>query len=203
MKINVVYLKSFKLKLYCFVITEEFTPKNRKDWRNWLETNNSRTGGLWIIFYKKSSPNYNLSYEEARDEALCFGWIDSTKSKVDENKYKQYFSPRRKGSGWSNFNKKKINELILSGLMTEAGFKVIEEAKNNGNYYLLDNQNTLEPPNELKIEFKNNIEAKNNYNNLSKTKKKHIINQICLLKTEESRKRKSKKVVELLLTNKI
>lgn len=177
------------------MITEEFTPKNRKDWREWLALNHDTANGIWVIFYKKSSENYNLSYAEARDEALCFGWIDSTKDKLDENRFKQYFSPRRKNSVWSVFNRKKINELITEGLMTDAGFKVIEEAKQNGNYYILKS----EIPEELKIEFKNNKKAEDIFNGLSKSDKKHIINQIYSLKTDVGRKNKSKKMIELLV----
>lgn len=157
--------------------------------------NHNMVNGVWVIFYKKSSKYYNLSYAEARDEALCFGWIDSTKDKIDEDKFKQYFSPRRKNSVWSVFNRQKINELIANGLMTEAGFKIIEEAKQNGNYYILKS----EIPEELKIEFKNNKKAEDIFNNLTKSHKKHIINQVYSLKTENGRKNKSKKMVELLL----
>ncbi len=181
------------------MISEEFTPKNRKHWRKWLELNYSRTNGLWLIFYKKTSKYYNLSYEEARDEALCFGWIDSTKCKIDENKFKQYFSPRRKNSGWSSFNKKKIKELIDCGLMAKPGFDAIEQAKKNGNYYIFDDIENLKLPKELEEEFKNNKKAKIIYDKLSFREKKHILYRIYLLKTEKGKRERSKKIVENFL----
>ncbi len=181
------------------MISEEFIPKNRGHWREWLKLNHNRTNGLWIIFYKKTSKYYNLSYEEARDEALCFGWIDSTKCKIDETKFKQYFSPRRKNSGWSSFNKKKIKELINLGLMTQAGFSVIEQAKKNGTYYIFDNIENLNLPKELEEEFKNNKKAKEIYDKLTYKERKHILYKIYLLKTEKGRVNSSKRIVKTLL----
>ena len=84
---------------------EEFCPKNHEEWRKWLELNHDQKEAVWLIFYKKKSPNYNLSWSDSVDEALCFGWIDSTKKTINSEKYMQYFCKRKPKSNWSKINK--------------------------------------------------------------------------------------------------
>lgn len=84
---------------------EDYCPKDQKDWRKWLEVNHNNKDAIWLIFYKKKSPKYNLSWSESVDEALCFGWIDSTKRTIDSETYKQYFTKRKEKSNWSKINK--------------------------------------------------------------------------------------------------
>ena len=87
---------------------EEYCPDTKKSWREWLELNHQKKEAVWLIFYKKKSPNYNLNWSESVDEALCFGWIDSTKKSIDSEKYKQYFCKRKPKSNWSKVNKYKV-----------------------------------------------------------------------------------------------
>lgn len=101
---------------------ESFCPKSTEDWRKWLEINHKKKEALWLIFYKKSAPKYNLSWSEAVDEALCFGWIDSTKRTIDTEEYQQYFCKRKAKSNWSKVNKDKVKTLIEQGLMAREGF---------------------------------------------------------------------------------
>ena len=108
---------------------EHYCPYNKKDWRKWLELNHDKKEAVWLIFYKIKSPNYNLSWSESVDEALCFGWIDSVKRTIDNEKYKQYFSKRKAKSNWSKINKEKVKTLIEQGRMKEEGYKSIEIAK--------------------------------------------------------------------------
>ena len=103
--------------------TEEFCPSNQQDWRNWLELNHKNKDAVWLIFYKKNSPNFNLSWSESVDEALCFGWIDSTKKAIDKEKYKQYFSKRKAKSNWSKINKEKVACLIWFLLLDATTFE--------------------------------------------------------------------------------
>ena len=95
---------------------EEYCPNDKQNWRNWLQSNHNKKDAVWLIFYKKKSPNYNLSWSESVDEALCFGWIDSVKKTIDSEKYKQYFSKRKVKSNWSKVNKDKVQTLIEQGL---------------------------------------------------------------------------------------
>ena len=103
--------------------------KNRKTWRKWPEKNYARSSGIWLIYYKKSSGKSRVPYDDAVEEALCFGWTDSTIRPLDEESYMQRFSSRKPKSGWSGLNKKRIEKVIAEGLMTKAGLEKIEAAK--------------------------------------------------------------------------
>src|SRR5437762_13424470 len=105
-----------------------YYPKDRKAWRNWLMKYHSKEPGIWLIYYKKDSGKTRVSYNDAVEEALCFGWIDSTLRPGDEYYYMQLFMPRKPKSGWSKLNKERIKKLISNGLMTAAGIKTIDIA---------------------------------------------------------------------------
>src|SRR5690606_5957901 len=111
---------------------------SQQEWRDWLQANHAEKQSVWLIQYKKRSNVPSISWSEAVDEALCFGWIDSTKKSIDAEKYMQYYSKRKTNSMWSKINKDKIQQLITDGTMTEAGFKSIETAKLNGSWTILD-----------------------------------------------------------------
>jgi len=95
--------------------------------RKWLEANHDRKKELWVGFYKKASGKGGMVYKEALDQALCFGWIDGKAQRIDDECYRQRFTPRSKGSGWSLVNSKRVEELKAQGLMHPAGLKAFEE----------------------------------------------------------------------------
>lgn len=98
-----------------------FYAKNRKEWRKWLEKNHAKAKEIWLVYYKKSSGKPRVEYGDAVDEALCFGWIDSTVKTVDKDRFAQRFSPRNPKSDWSELNKEKARRLFKAGLMHPAG----------------------------------------------------------------------------------
>ena len=98
----------------------EFTPKNKADWRKWLENNHLEQDAIWLIKYKKNAAKHNLSWSDAVDEALCFGWIDSVKKTIDNQSYKQFYSKRKAKSTWSKINKEKVAQFIEQDLMFPA-----------------------------------------------------------------------------------
>lgn len=102
-------------------ITTTFYPKNREEWRKWLEKHHSTAKEIWLIYYRKSANKPRIPYDEAVEEALCFGWIDGQAKGIDEEKFAQRFTPRRKGSNWSELNKERVRMLIKKGKMTGAG----------------------------------------------------------------------------------
>src|SRR6476620_9854423 len=102
---------------------KSFHPKTREAWRNWLQKNHEKSPGVWLIYYKKSSGKKNFDYNDAVEEALCFGWIDSTSRPIDDERYMQRFTPRKSKSGWSGLNKKRIEKMTTEGLMTKAGLE--------------------------------------------------------------------------------
>ena len=108
--------------------------KNRTLWRQWLEAHHSLVNGIWFVYYKKHTNKESTTYIESVEEALCFGWIDSTKKRLDDERYVHKFTPRKKKSNWSEINKKLVAKLIKEGKMTEAGMQKINEAKHNGEW---------------------------------------------------------------------
>lgn len=175
---------------------EDYCPHNRKDWRKWLELNHIEKEGVWLIFYKKNSPDHNLTWSESVDEALCFGWIDSIKKTIDTNKYKQYFSKRKAKSNWSKVNKAKVKSLIDQGLMEEAGYKSIEIAKENGSWIILDDVEALVIPEDLKSEFAKYQGSIEFFNSLSKSIKKGLLYWVISAKRNETRQKRISEIAE-------
>lgn len=105
----------------------------RKEFRAWLKQYHKTETEIWLIFYKKSSGKPRLPYADAVEEALCYGWIDSIVKKIDDEKFVQRFSPRKKNSNLSDLNKERIRRLLKQKKMTAAGLKAIEHALNNKN----------------------------------------------------------------------
>jgi uncharacterized protein YdeI (YjbR/CyaY-like superfamily) len=100
--------------------------KNRQEWRRWLAKNGSTATEIWLIYYKKASGKPRIPYNDAVDEALCYGWIDSLLKPIDAHKYAQRYSPRKKTSKLSDMNRERVRRLVKSGHMTKAGLAAIE-----------------------------------------------------------------------------
>ncbi len=175
---------------------ENYCPYDKKDWRKWLKLNHNIKGAVWLIFYKKKSSNHNLSWSESVDEALCFGWIDSTKKTIDSEKYKQYFSKRKEKSNWSKINKDKVKTLINQGLMEEKGYKSIEIAKENGSWIILDKVEALIIPEDLKAEFTNHKGSLEYFYSLSKSAKKILLYWVVSAKRKETRQKRIFEIAE-------
>lgn len=118
--------------------TDSVTPANRREWRAWLRVNHRRRKGVWLIFAKKASGVASITYEDALQEALCFGWIDAKVQTIDETYYRQTFTPRTARSPWSAPNKARAERLIASGAMTKAGLAAIDAAKKDGRWAASD-----------------------------------------------------------------
>ena len=175
---------------------EDYCPDDKNDWRKWLELNHHKKEAIWLIFYKKKSPNYNLSWSESVDEALCFGWIDSVKKTIDTEKYIQYFSRRKAKSNWSKINKDKVQILIEQELMKEEGYKSIEIAKENGSWTFLDEVEALLIPEDLKGEFVNYKGSMEYFDSLSKSVKKILLYWIVSAKRKETRQKRILEIAE-------
>ena len=169
---------------------ENYCPSGKQDWRKWLELNHNKEEAVWLIFYKKKSSNFNLSWSDAVDEALCFGWIDSTKITIDREKYKQYFSKRKAKSIWSKINKEKVKVLIEQGLMSDSGYKSIEIAKENSSWTFLDEVEALVIPEDLKAESTNHKGSMEYFDSLSKSVKKILLFWVVSAKRKETRQKR-------------
>ncbi|NBX79226.1 MAG: hypothetical protein EBQ94_02430, partial [Flavobacteriales bacterium] len=161
---------------------ETFYPKSRQEWREWLQENHDKKQSVWLIYYKKKSNVPTVIYSEAVDEALCFGWIDSKAKPIDEHTFMQFFSKRKEKSVWSKVNKEKIERLTKEGLMADAGFKIIEIAKKNGDWTILDEAEALIIPTDLEEEFQKKPSAKDYFLGLSRSDKRNILQWLVLAK---------------------
>lgn len=103
------------------IITETFEPRTRQDWREWLGRHHAESRAIWLVFRKKHTKQAAFTYREALEEALCFGWIDGVRQRMDDLRYAQRFSPRTKSSRWSETNRALAADLEARGLMTPAG----------------------------------------------------------------------------------
>jgi uncharacterized protein YdeI (YjbR/CyaY-like superfamily) len=113
-------------------ITTLLEVTSREEWRNWLASNGQSERDIWLIFYKKQTGKSIVSYEEAVEEALCFGWIDGIAKRVDEEKHAQRFTPRKNLNNWSDLNKDRVRKLIAQGKMTDRGMATITFSLTDG-----------------------------------------------------------------------
>jgi uncharacterized protein YdeI (YjbR/CyaY-like superfamily) len=180
---------------------ETFYPKNRTEWRAWLEANHDKKQSIWLIYYKKKSNTPTVNYSEAVDEALCFGWIDSKAKPLDEEKFMQFFSRRKVKSVWSKINKEKVERLVKEGLMTKAGLEIIEQAKQNGSWTILDEAEALIIPKDLDDKFQKRPTPKNYFLGLSRSDKRNILQWLVLAKRPETRLKRITEIVELAEQN--
>ena len=176
---------------------DTFYPKNSAEWREWLVENHCAKDSIWLMFYKKGTTNPSISWSEAVDEALCFGWIDSKKKPIDDLRYMQFFSKRKTNSTWSKINKEKIEVLIKKDLMYPAGMACIEAAKQNGSWKILDTVEALIIPEDLKIEFTRHPDSEDYFLSLSKSVRKTLLQWIVLAKREETRQKRVNEIAEL------
>lgn len=176
---------------------ESFYPKNKELWRKWLQKNHEKKQFIWLIYYKKSSGMPTISWSDAVDEALCFGWIDSTKKTLDEERSIQFFTRRKARSTWSKINKAKVQKLIEEGSMAAAGLKSIELAKENGSWWVLDEVEELTVPKDLEKEFRKHPGSKAYFSGLGKSVKKRILHWLVLAKRPETRQKRIEEVAEL------
>ncbi|WP_339701463.1 YdeI/OmpD-associated family protein [uncultured Roseivirga sp.] len=176
--------------------TETYYPKSRTDWRKWLEKNHESEQSVWLVHFKSSTKVASLTWSEAVDEALCFGWIDSTRKTIDEERYMQYFSKRKPNSMWSKINKEKVDQLIQNNQMTQAGLASVEIAKQNGSWTFLDEVEALVIPEDLAAALADHEGAIDYFDGLSKSAKKILLHWIISAKRPETRQKRVLEIAE-------
>lgn len=117
---------------------ELVVPASREEWRTWLAANHATSKGIALAVAKKNGSRAGVAYEEAVEEALCFGWIDSTTRTLDADRYTILVTRRKRGSVWARSNKERVKRLTAAGLMTPAGQAAIDAAKADGSWTILD-----------------------------------------------------------------
>lgn len=184
-------------------ITERLYVTVRDDWRAWLRKNHGSKSEVWVIFYKTHAGKPVISYDDAVEEALCFGWIDSIVQKIDEEKFARKFTPRKDKSRWSETNKRRARKMIKQGRMTEAGLAKITEAEKSGEWVKpAPIRKELVIPSYVKEALAANEKALVNFNKLASTYKRHFIGWISSAKREETRQRRLAEAIRLLEQNK-
>lgn len=174
---------------------------SRQAWREWLAENHEKEQSVWLIIYKKQSKTPSVYYNEAVDEALCFGWIDSSIKKRDAESYLQFFAKRNPKSNWSKVNKEKVANLIKDGLMTEAGKKLIDIAQKTGTWTALDEVENLTLPADLLKAFDANTTAKNYFEAFPRSVKRGILEWLLNAKQEATRQKRIYEIVSLAEKN--
>jgi uncharacterized protein YdeI (YjbR/CyaY-like superfamily) len=180
----------------------DFHPLTRKQWRDWLAENHDKFSGIWFVYFKKQTGKLRVTYDEAVEEALCFGWIDSLSRMFDEERSKLLFTPRKSKSVWSRLNKERIKRLIDNELMTEIGLAKIEAAKRNGSWNALNASDSLEIPKDLAQAFEENKTAAKNFTAFSDAVKRNILFWIGSAKRDATRASRIEKTVAMAEQNK-
>lgn len=175
--------------------TEEFHALSRAEWREWLAAHHDRADGVWLVSFKKGSGKPGVPYAEAVEEALCFGWIDSRPNALDAERYKQLFTPRRRGSPWSKLNKERVERLMAAGLMAPAGLARIEEAKRDGTWTVYDGIEQLAMPADLAAALADNPAANATFAAFSPSQSKQLLWHIESAKRPETRAKRIAEVV--------
>lgn len=175
-----------------------FYARNRKAWRDWLQKNHATSDGVNLVYYKKETGKPRVDYADAVEEALCFGWIDSTSRTLDEERYMQWFCPRKPKSVWSALNKSRVQKLTEQGLMTPAGMEKVEIAQANGQWTSLDHIENLEIPPELAKALQKNKAAKKHFDEASRTYRKQVLYRLNSAKRAETRAKRIAEMVKMM-----
>jgi uncharacterized protein YdeI (YjbR/CyaY-like superfamily) len=173
--------------------------EDESEWRVWLEKNHAKIDGVWVKVAKKDKGVGSVSFKEALDGALCYGWIDGQIKGFDDKFYLHKFTPRRKGSSWSQNNRDNIARLTKAGLMKPAGLKEVEEAKADGRWEAAyAPQGRAEPPEDLVEALKKNPKALAFFETLTGAKRYSFIFRTVTAKKPETRAARIKKFVEMM-----
>jgi uncharacterized protein YdeI (YjbR/CyaY-like superfamily) len=185
-------------------ITKTYYAATRSEWRKWLQKHYTSATEIWLIYYKKHTGMPRVSYNDAVEEALCFGWIDSLVKRVDADTYAQKFTPRKSKSKWSELNKRRIKKLIREGLMTNAGLSKIDRSllKEKETGTPPTSAKTVSIPGNLKKDLEKNKKAWANFNNQAPSYQRLYIKWITSVKKEETYQRRLKEAIGLLEQNK-
>lgn len=172
---------------------------DREQWREWLTEHHGGEAGVWLIFYKKDTRKPTIGYEDAVEEALCFGWIDSIIKKIDDTRYVRKFTPRKDKSTWSALNRKRASKMIKEGRMTDIGLAKIKTARKAGLWEKDGRlQISFDVPPELTKALSQNKKAKENFDKLAPSYRRQYIGWIAVAKRAETKKRRIEESIALL-----
>jgi uncharacterized protein YdeI (YjbR/CyaY-like superfamily) len=173
--------------------------ESKKKFADWLAKNHDKSAGLWLKIAKKATGISTVTYAEALDVALCYGWIDGQKGSFDEQYFLQKFTPRRPKSIWSKINVEKVEALIASGEMKPSGLKVVEAAKQDGRWAAAyASQKNIVVPADFQSALEKNKKAKAFFETLTGSKRYSFLFRIETAKKAETREKRIRQFVEML-----
>jgi uncharacterized protein YdeI (YjbR/CyaY-like superfamily) len=176
-------------------------PKSRQAWRDWLERHHTSSRGVWLVYAKKHSGLPSLSYNDAVEEALCFGWIDSKINPIDDTFFMQVFTPRKRESAWSALNKSRVKRLIAAGLMTPSGLALVKVAKTSGTWNAMKHVEALTVPPDLARAIKANPGASRYWGSYSASRRRGVLYRLAGAKRPETRARYLHEIIENMARN--
>jgi len=172
-------------------------------WREWLVDNYERDEAVWLVTYKKHCGDKYVDYGAVVEEALCYGWVDSRTQRVDEDRTRLLFSPRRANSPWSSSNKGRVARLMADGRMTPAGMIKIEAAKADGSWSFMDDIEAGIAPDDLRVALDANPDAAANWERMRHSAKKMILLWIKTAKTQPTRDKRITETVSQAAVGKL
>ena len=174
---------------------------DRATWRRWLEANHATGRGAWLVTWRQRTGRPTLDYESAVEEALCFGWVDSTAGRVDDERGKLYFAPRKPTSVWAASNRARVERLIAEGRMAPAGLAAVERARANGSWDILESSERLEVPDDLAAALDARPPAAANFAAFPPSARKSLLGWIAVARRPETRARRVTSVAEAAARN--
>jgi uncharacterized protein YdeI (YjbR/CyaY-like superfamily) len=174
---------------------------DRATWHAWLEANHASARGVWLVTWRRRTGRPTLSYEDAIEEALCFGWVDSTAGHLDDDRGKLYFAPRKPRSVWAASNKARVEKLIREGRMTPAGLAAIERARANGSWDLLESSDRLEVPDDLAAALEAHPPADASFAAFPPSTRKMMLGWLATARRPETRARRIERIAEAAARN--
>ena len=173
--------------------------RSPRAWAQWLAANHEQRDGVWLRFFKKASNVPSLSYADALEEALCYGWIDGQVKKYDAHSYLQKFTPRRKRSVWSKLNVARATRLIDAGRMQPAGLRQVDDARQDGRWHdAYDSPSRSTLPDDLLAALTKNKKARAFFETLNKPNRYAITWRLQTARRPETRARRLKAIVAML-----
>jgi len=168
-----------------------FEPRDRKEWRNWLKDNHSNTQEIWLIYFKKHTNKPTVTYMDSVEEAICFGWIDGIKKRIDDERYTHRFTPRRKNSKWSPTNINIAKRMIKAKMITSSGLQTYKQRKEYAIDFI-EIHSSIENsfPFELEQKLRSNKIAWNNFENLAPSHRKQYFLWINSAKKDKTKQKR-------------
>jgi uncharacterized protein YdeI (YjbR/CyaY-like superfamily) len=173
----------------------------RDEWRAWLQVNHEKESVVWLVFYKKHAGKHGISYEDAVDEALCFGWVDSLVKRIDEDRYAQKFTPRKPGSKWSKLNRERMRKLRNQGSMTRFGLEAYKNRSMERPFAETFKTRKPQMPDDFEKALRKNKKAWKNFQKFGLSHRRNYLMWIAAAKKEETRRNRINEAIALIANN--